>query len=173
MSTIELELTKGYVALISAEDMDLLDFHWAVKIVNGYSYAQRSYRSGKKIQHEQLGRIVMERKLGHSIPSEPKYVVDYINGNSLDNRRENLRLATYGERAAHRKRRKDAKNPLQGTDYQADCTQRPWRAVIRYNGRYTLIGNYATPQEAHEAYNTKRRELYGVFAAATAPSGNE
>lgn len=164
MDYIELELTKGYVALISHEDVELADFHWAAQVVNGWVYATRAYRSDGKVMHEQLGRVIMARMLGYAIPSEPKYVIDYINENTLDNRRENMRLATYAERCAHRKRQRTAKNPYEGVDFRKDCTRRPWAAVINCQGKFRLIGNYSTPEEAHEAYMARKKELYGEFA---------
>jgi hypothetical protein len=79
---------KGlYEAIVSDEDAILADFNWNIFMGK---YAQR--RPDKNSALVSLHRVVMERMMG--TPLEKGKEVDHINGNGLDNRRENLRLVT-------------------------------------------------------------------------------
>jgi hypothetical protein len=89
MDACSIPLSKGYVALVSPEDYDALSvFRWHANVRKpGSVYAQRSAGVGQ--------RILMH----HAVSGRPPqgFVVDHINGDSLDNRRANLRHATLSE----------------------------------------------------------------------------
>lgn len=87
--------------------------------------------------------------------------VDHINGNPLDNRLCNLRLAT------------SSQNKLNTKDRYENCTT--YRGVTRLkSGRYkatitvnyltTSLGTFKTPEEAALAYNSAATKYHGEFA---------
>lgn len=90
-------------AIIDAEDFDdLAQYNWGLKIIrNGPTmYAIRSYtEDGQEIRLFMHHQIIGLPKLG--------WVVDHINRNSLDNRKENLRFATTRENSANTDRHKE------------------------------------------------------------------
>lgn len=87
-----IELTQGYVCVVSKEDYKMLNkYSWAISRSGGKGrklgepYAATTFRGKKLYMH----RLIM---------GEPKdLVVDHINNQTLDNRRYNLRAITQTE----------------------------------------------------------------------------
>lgn len=85
--TNKISLSKGYVALVSPEDWDFVLGHkWsAVGVKNVYAVRSKPGDNRVKIY---LAREILARKLGLGL--RPGETVCFVNGNSLDCRRENL-----------------------------------------------------------------------------------
>lgn len=92
--------------------------------------------------------------------------VDHINGDVTDNHIENLRACTSQQNSFNRKQTSRNKSGFKGVSRLANttCTQRPWRADIRINGKNVTLGHFATPEEAAAAYQAAAREHFGEFA---------
>ncbi len=107
------------------------------------------------IQYDVLG---INKKQRHG------YVIDHINHNPLDNRRENLRICTQQENMYNRALKNN------DTGYFGVCKQpgknhkRPYFVRIRVNGKLEYFGHYATPGEAARVYDEVVKELRGEFA---------
>ena len=91
----------------------------------------------------------------------PNPCVDHINGNSLDDRIENLREATVIENAWNHKKRKRRIDLPMGVRNMANGK---FQARISYKGKQLHLGVFDTPDEAKAIYETKRKKLYGKFA---------
>ena len=118
------------------------------------------YFSGGYLRNGKLGimqRVILERMLDSKIPQGMQ--VDHINGKKLDNRRENLRLATQSENQANSSARIGIYG-LKGVQPH----RRKWQARIQKNKKRIYIGLYDTKEEAGLAYNKKAIELFGEFA---------
>ena len=88
-------------------------------------------------------------------------VIDHINGNGLDNRRANLRLATVAQNAWNSKKRK-SRSGYKGVCY--DKAKRRWRAAIVHHGRRIHLGYFKEKLEAAKAYDTAAIKYFGQFA---------
>lgn len=85
------------------------------------------------------------------IGAEQGQFVDHINGNSLDNRKENLRIASRADNMQNTRKRANGSSVFKGVDYKK--RQKCWRARLYINGKQYNLGNYGTEIEAAEAYN--------------------
>lgn len=88
--------------------------------------------------------------------------IDHRDGNSCNNKRNNLRCCTQGQNTCNQKRRKDNTSGYKGVGFHK--ATRKWRSRINYKGKEIIVGYYDTPEEAGRAYNAKARELHGEFA---------
>ena len=87
--------------------------------------------------------------------------VDHINMNGLDNRKENLRLATYQQNNYNRRLNKNNKSGYKGVIW--DKSVKKWRAYIR-SGKMIYLGVFKTKLEAAKTYNEAAIKLFKEFA---------
>jgi hypothetical protein len=86
--------------------------------------------------------------------------LDHINGDGLDNRRENLRRATSAQNTWNSRKSTRTSNPYKGVSRSG----KKWVASICKNYTPIRIGLFETPEKAALAYDAKARELFGEFA---------
>jgi HNH endonuclease len=91
-------------------------------------------------------------------------LVDHRDGDPINNRWDNLRLATRSQNSANRRRNRNNRSGFKGVIW--DRRHGGWLARIGKDGRTYYLGRYATAEEAHAAYVAKARELFGEFARA-------
>jgi hypothetical protein len=162
---IEIPLTQGYITIINDEDADLAFLKWCAMVArDGRAYAVRRASAHPPPAFVRLHRIILERKLGHDIPLG--MVPDHINHNPLDNRRENLRLATYSQNVVNCQRTcrpKHSPSPYRGVSWHHKG-EKPWIAHIKIGGKMHHIGYFETAEDAARAFNHIALETRGKFA---------
>lgn len=89
-------------------------------------------------------------------------VTDHRNGNTLDDRRSNLRPASRAENARNCRAHRDSLSGVRGVKRSGSR----WRADIFLGGRNRYLGSYGTKAEAAEAYARASREAHGEFSPA-------
>lgn len=141
-----LELSQGHYAIIDKQDYQWLSqWKWTYQGPDGYAY-----RNDKK-KKVYLHRFIMNTPLG-------KYT-DHVNGNTLDNRRCNLRVCSAKENARNGRKRTDKQKGVYF--YKRD---KVWVAQIVANYKNHYLGRFKTAQEAAEAYDEAAKNLHGNFA---------
>ena len=85
-------------------------------------------------------------------------VVDHINHNTLDNRRENLRILTNQQNAQNRKGC-NSQNKTSGLRGVIRTKNGKWRAYLKLNWKVVHLGTFETIEEANVAAINARREL--------------
>jgi len=149
-------LTRGQVALVEDADAHLADRRWVARPIGrrtGGFYAYRSEGARTVYMH----RLILNAPKGA--------LVDHINGDGLDNRRANLRLATPGQNLANRAT--TGRSGYRGV-MNVGHPHRPWLAYICVDRRRRDIGFYATAEEAASAYDSAASARYGEFARLNA-----
>ena len=103
-------------------------------------------------------RLIWEMYKG---PIPEGTLIDHIDGDSLNNRLENLRLATRQQNNANSVGKSKVGLPKGITQVQGR-----FRAKLYHKGTTYSLGTYTTVEEAKSAYDTRNSELNGEFAKA-------
>lgn len=155
---IEIPLTKGYVAIVDELDADLLEFKWHVAIPRKIAYAARNTYIDRIRGRVYMHQIILERILGRQL--EQGELVDHENHIGTDNRRSNVRLASYSNNMQNTVLRSD-----NTTGYKGISPARHGYLVrIKVNGKQIQLGRYETDLEAACVYNNAALKYYGEFA---------
>lgn len=100
-------------------------------------------------------------KLHRLVMGAPKGLqVDHINGDRLDNRKNNLRICDNGQNARNRDKQKNNTTGYKGV-YKRGLR---YCAKLVVDGKQHHLGTYDTPKEAATAYNNGALKLFGEFA---------
>ena len=87
----------------------------------------------------------------------PKGDIDHINGNAKDNRIDNLRDVSHAVNTQNiRKAHKDNRSGLLGVSKAG----KRYLAQLNHKGERVLCKLFDSPEEAHSAYVSKKRELH-------------
>jgi hypothetical protein len=95
----------------------------------------------------------------HNGDIPPGMTIDHINGDGLDNRISNLRLATRSQQSMNRRKPQNGKGLPKGVLEKAG----KYVAYIKADGKRYYLGAYSSAENAHDAYKMKARELHGLF----------
>jgi hypothetical protein len=156
----EIELTRGKVALVDDADYPWVsNWKWYAADIQGRTYAVRG--EWNPVRH--VARVVYMHRL--IMRAAKGQVVDHINHDGLDNRRENLRLCSQAENARNRRKAKGCSSRFLGVTFIGDRKQNDsWKAQIMANHETVFLGNFHSEEEAALAYNEAAQRLHGAFA---------
>ena len=157
----EIKLNNGRVAIVDAEDEEYLS-QWNWNLIE-YKGVRHAYTVLVATHPTSMHTLVMCR---HGVERPPGLVVDHINGNGLDNRRQNLRVVTHADNCSNNRRRRQGKTTsrYKGVWFEK-CGKRKkrWRSKIRSNNTCRHLGSFITEEEAAVAYDAAAKELYGEY----------
>lgn len=144
-------LNKGLEAVVAIADLPKVEgFNWRV-VWNGYTHYAVRTELGKSIL---MHREIMEAPSGVE--------VDHVDRDGLNNRRDNLRLATRSQNCVNRGLAKNNTSGFVGIVWHKQSSK--WNARIKVDGVRRSLGYYHTKEEASAAYKSARRVLFGEFA---------
>lgn len=153
-----IKLTQGQVALVDDDDYDSLNAHkwfaaWSKDVQSFYAMRNSPTANGKR-RTIRMHIDIMSAKMGD--------YVDHINHNTLDNRRENLRVCSGSQNRANRRMQVNNTSGFKGVNWLKERGK--WQARSRINGKRRHIGLFATALEAAIAYDRAAKDEFGEFA---------
>jgi hypothetical protein len=149
---MEFRTTNNYIVKIDDEDINILlsSPGWFVDNV-GY------VKPTKLNMKTHLHRLIMK--------PPPGMRVDHINMDKLDNRKENMRLATQSQNMANRGPQKNNTSGYKGVSW--DKARKKWSSCIKVHGVIIHLGRFVCPVAASEAYTKASIQYFGDFARTT------
>lgn len=147
-------LSRGAVAIIDAESVPLVaSYNWRIQSAGpNHVYAGRSVKHAGRQTIHLMHRVIADADAGE--------VVDHINGDRLDNRKENLRVCSQSENLCNRGKQSNNRSGFKGVYLHAPGR---WRARIMFKGKLKELGLFDSPSDAHKAYVAAARALHGEF----------
>ena len=158
------------------------DFYWKVRPTRHFNSEVDCARANAQWAGKKAGRVscwgYRQIGLGRKVYYAHRLVwlwhhgtwppchLDHINQDRLDNRIENLRLATESNNQANVRIRRNNTSGFRGVD-RIKKTGR-WRASICVRGIKACLGMFATPEEASAAYNEAHRIAFREFSPVKA-----
>lgn len=155
-------LTLGQVAIVDAADYEWLSqWNWfAVWMPNANTYY--ADRHAPKQPDGKRPHILMHRFI---LGDPPGRVVDHLDHNGLNCRRNNIRVATSSQNNQNTRKYRSNPNGLKGVTYHTDRrAEKAWRASIRVHGKLKHLGGFPTKELAAEAYRAAAIQYFGEFA---------
>jgi hypothetical protein len=151
------------VALIDDADYELVSRYrwhaWEVQRPGGRvdgPYAAAATRQGGRKTSVLMHKLIT----GHPI-------TDHANGDGLDNRRANLRLATTVQNGYNRRSQTGHSSQYKGVTWHKQ--RRKWQACIKVDGKNRYLGIFSSEEEAAAAYVAVALEAQGAYAYAARP----
>jgi hypothetical protein len=158
-----IHISKGQVVLVSDEDYERVnEYKWYAheSKTNGVHYR---YYACRKDWHPSTdrqttmsdGRVVngyytIMRMHRFIIDCPRDKEVDHIDGNGLNNQRENLRIVTRLQNMWNQRTRKTSKSGYKGVSW--DTKPKKWRATITVNHKMVNLGRF---EEIGDAINAR------------------
>lgn len=160
---VELVFTDDSITLV--DDLDLPRIlAFGTKWSNQGGYAVRQVRRGGRVG--KLERVWLHRFVLCVEEPYPEMEVDHIDGNTLNNRKRDLRRCTKGENQRNRRvSRTKSGNPYKGVFY--DPSPRglnPWRVKVRVDGVLKSYGRFSNAEEAARRYEEIAKGFFGEHA---------
>ena len=167
--TKEIELTQGYKAIVDDEDYERVNVKkWYIRKWkrNDKMYAERKETLDGKVITLMMHRFVMNE------PSK-EFDIDHIDGNGLNNQKENLRICTRSQNCMNKRVRKDSGTGYKGV-YEVKKDHKKllgpnakrfeaYIGIPETSGERLFLGRYHTLREAVIIYNNKAVELFGEY----------
>lgn len=143
---------NGKFAVVDDDDYDrLVKYSWHC---TPYGYASGGARAQRELGHHFMHRILC-------CPPDGMYP-DHINGNTLDNRKENLRPVTPSQNLMNTGIRKNKVSKYKGVWW--NDLLKWWYAAISKDGETFNLGVFRTQRDAAIAYNNAATEMFGEYA---------
>lgn len=143
-------------ALVDAADLPMLEARsWYVYKGGSTRYAYSPAKRG-------VGPRVDMHRLIMGVHRREEWV-DHLDGNGLDNRRQNLRIAVGGQNQAHRIKLQ-ARNTSGFAGVRKSAKSSRWEAFIRWEGKRHFLGAFVDKIKAAEVRKAAEVILFGAFA---------
>lgn len=158
MTAQDYSVSFGYGAqdgYLNSQDIPLFSDGWFEITKDGYAQICKKV-NGKRIR-DYVHRVVMGAGKGE--------IVDHINGNRLDNRRENLRIVSSSQNVANSKLSSRNTSNYRNVYWQSNRSK--WFVQFVINRKKYFFGYYENAEEAYATALVIRKQLYGKHIGVT------
>lgn len=148
----KIPLTQGQFAIVDDEDFeDLNKNKWFASYsdITKSFYAKRSHKGTTIYMHRQI------------MKPEKGVCIDHINHNTLNNKKNNLRVATVSQNAMNQGMRKTNTSGFKGVSW--DKRRSKWVAQIKANKKGKHLGYFSNIEDAVEARRKAEAKYYGEY----------
>lgn len=157
----EIKLSRNQVAIVDDIDFEQLNkFKWSAKRSGSSKYSYGFYAARNVIENGTLRTQYMHRLIlgidGTNL------LVDHIDGNKLNNTRNNLRIATRAENNRNIGMLSNNSSGFKGVTWNKKSKK--FQARIKFNNKLIYLGSFSDAIEAAKLYDVKAVELFGEFA---------
>lgn len=145
------------IVLVDEDDFERVNKYKWFSFYKKKNKRKKYIKSTSKINGKQitLHRFILN-------VTDPSIHVDHINGNPLDNRKENLRTCTISENNRNKSSHKNSTSAYLGVCYVK--SKNKWECSIMYNKKRVFRKIFDTEIEAAKAYNEYAKKYFGEFA---------
>ena len=159
-----IQLPHGIFALIDSEDYERISKHRWSCIKNGAG----NPRAVKRAEYIKEGRTTKTFYLHRELMNPPSEMcVDHIDGDPLNNQKNNLRVCSHSENAANIQRDPRSKSGFFGVYWHKG--KEKWKACIMRDYKSIHIGYFITAEQAAIERDIVAVELFGEFATLNFP----
>ena len=149
---IEVEIAGGIKIKVDKEFWDRL--HHLTWYLNSDGYVVATIYIGNGKQRSiRLSREIIGATVG--------ILVDHKNGDRLDNRSCNLRVATPSQNMMNKKMQCNNLSGFKGVSHKS---RNSWQSSIKVDGVDIYLGSFSSPEDAHKAYRDAAIKAFGEFA---------
>jgi hypothetical protein len=149
----EIPLTKGKFAIVDDEDFErLCNYKWVIS--DGYAVTSFRNENGEYKQNLRMHRMILDVQEGK--------VIDHINGDRIDNRKENLRIATQKQNSWNSKKKDSEKATSKYKGVSVSSGK--FIVKIKHDGKKEHVGTFNDEIAAANAYNYYAVKYFGEYA---------
>lgn len=147
-------LTKGYEAVIDVADVPLVSgWNWTVYKLEHTAYGYRKACGGDRQRMVYIHQMIL--------PLSDGTTPDHIDGDGLNNRRDNLRPATNIQQKCNRRTFKNNTSGIKGVSWSAQNGK--WVAYIYLNGKKKSLGSFSDIEDAKAARSAATVQFHGEY----------
>lgn len=157
-NVLELKFEQGIVLVDWREYSKVKDYGWYLS-KDSHSYYLKANKGGSSISYHNF------------CYGSEGYLVDHIDGNSLNNLRSNIRVCTPSQNQANQKLQSKSKSSqFKGVTFNK--LKNKWIAQIGYEGNRIYLGQFESEKEAALKYDEAAIYYFGSFAKTNLVSVN-
>lgn len=156
-------LSQGKFAIVDATDFEFLN-RWKWHVFSGNHRQKKKFYAVRNSKGPNKRIIFMHRAL---LKPGIGFEGDHKNGDSLDNRRENLRICTHLQNSQNSGMRHHNTSGFKGVSFHKKAGA--WEAYICPNYKKKYLGLFSTKEEAAHAYDSAAKTCFGEFAILNFP----